>query len=115
MLASSEREDDGTVAMRSTGPRVCGPTCTCDAAVHGPLLLSVTEVADSLRIHRTTVYDLLATGELRSTTLGRRRLIPRAALEEFVALLERLAKREADENRAVSRRFGGFDDSSRES
>jgi excisionase family DNA binding protein len=86
------------------------PSCTCDGAVHGPLLLSVTEVADLLGIHRATVYDLLATGQLRSTTLGRRRLIPRAAVEEFVALLERRAEREAAENRAVSERSGGFDD-----
>src|SRR4051812_13989836 len=101
--------------MRSTRTRVCALGCTCNGAVHDALLLSVAEVADLLRIHRTTVYELLATGELRSTTLGRRRLIPRVAVEEFVALLDRRAEREATENRAVAERSGDFDGSSRES
>ena len=79
------------------------------------MLLSVTEVADLLRIHRTTVYDLLATGELRSTTLGRRRLIPRAAVEEFVALLDSRAEREAAEYRALTGQTDCLDGSARES
>jgi excisionase family DNA binding protein len=77
-------------------------------------MLSVTEVAELLRIHRATVYDLLATGELRSTTLGRRRLIPRAALEEFVASMDRRAEREAAECRAMARRSGDLDGSARD-
>lgn len=97
--------------MKSTRQPACEPTCTCDGTVHGPLLLSVNEVAELLRIHRATVYDLLATGELRSTTLGRRRLIPRAALEEFVASLDRRAEREAAEYRVVAERYGDLDDS----
>jgi excisionase family DNA binding protein len=79
------------------------------------LLLSVPEVADLLRIHRTTVYDLLATGELRSTTLGRRRLIPRAAVEEFVDLLDSRAEREAAEYRALTGQTDCFDGSARDS
>ena len=97
--------------MTSTESLPCLPVCTCGGAAPHPLLLSVTEVAELLRIHRATVYDLLATGQLRSTTLGRRRLIPRAALEEFVALLDRRAEREAAEQRAVAGRFGGLDGS----
>lgn len=99
-------------------------TCAGGASPH-PLLLSVNEAAELLgihladevspllspdsvngaaellRIHRTTVYDLLATGQLRSTPLGRRRLIPRVALEAFVAALDQRAEREAAEQRAV--------------
>jgi excisionase family DNA binding protein len=78
-------------------------------------MLSVTEVADLLGIHRATVYDLLATGELRSTTLGRRRLIPRAAVEEFVALLDSRAEREAAEYRAVTGHTDSLDSSAHES
>lgn len=33
-------------------------------------LLSVIEVADRLRVHRSTVYDLIARGELRCVDLG---------------------------------------------
>jgi excisionase family DNA binding protein len=101
--------------MTSTDSSACGPACTCNGLTHGSLLLSVTEVAELLRIHRATVYDLLATGELRSTTLGRRRLIPRAALDEFVASLDRRAEREAAEYRAVAQRSGGMDGSARDS
>jgi len=38
-----------------------------------------------LRISRTAVFGLLASGDLRSITIGRRRRIPRQALDEYVA------------------------------
>ena len=100
--------------MNPTDVVASRPPCSCDGVVHGPLLLSVADVAQLLRIHRATVYDLLARGELRSTTLGRRRLIPRAALDEFVASLDRRAEREAAEHRAVARKSGGLDGSARD-
>jgi excisionase family DNA binding protein len=53
---------------------------------------SIQEVADRLGIHRTTVYDLIATGRLGSVKLGSRRLIPRAAV---LALLEPADERDA--------------------
>jgi excisionase family DNA binding protein len=65
----------------------------------------VNETAALLGIHRATVYDLLASGKLRSTTLGRRRVIPRAAVEAFVAMLDQRAKHEAEEQRAVAERL----------
>ena len=99
----------------STDPTTSGPAHLRDVETHRPLLLSVAEVAMLLGVHRSTVYDLLAAGELRSTTLGRRRLIPRAALEEFVARLDRRAEREAAEHRAVSRTAGNLDASARDS
>ncbi len=64
------------------------------------LLLSVNETAALLGIHRATVYDLLASGQLRSTTLGRRRVIPRAAVEAFVAMLDQRAEQEAERQRS---------------
>ena len=48
-------------------------------------LLSVDEVAEALNLGRSAVYLELAAGRIRSIKVGRRRLIPAAALAEFVA------------------------------
>lgn len=42
-----------------------------------------------LGIARSTLYQLMATGEISSIKVGKRRLIPRRALEQFVARKER--------------------------
>ena len=44
---------------------------------------SVPEAASVMGIGRSTVYQLVQSGELRSIQLGRRRLIPLSALEEL--------------------------------
>jgi excisionase family DNA binding protein len=36
---------------------------------------------------RTTYYELLASGELQSVKIGRRRFVPRESLEQYVARL----------------------------
>lgn len=52
------------------------------------LLLSIDEAAAALSIDRSNLYKLLNRGELRSVVVGkRRRLIPVAALEEYVDAL----------------------------
>ena len=48
-------------------------------------LLSVIETARELGISRSLAYELLASGALRSAKIGRRRLIPHEAVEEFIA------------------------------
>jgi excisionase family DNA binding protein len=53
-----------------------------------PLNLDVTEAAYKIGCSRSTVYELMAAGELASFKLGRRRLVPYASC---VALSERLA------------------------
>lgn len=53
------------------------------------ILLSVEQVARELNVHRATVYDLLAKGQLASVKIGRRRLVARRTLEDFVDSLER--------------------------
>jgi len=58
----------------------------------GPLLLSVREAARALGIGRDSCYALVRQGRLRSVSLGRRALIPRAELERFC---ERELEREA--------------------
>ncbi|MBE2997247.1 helix-turn-helix domain-containing protein [Nocardiopsis sp. HNM0947] len=45
---------------------------------------SVDEAAQALSLGRTTVKQLIATGDLPSVRVGRRRLIPRSALETYV-------------------------------
>lgn len=56
-----------------------------------PLLLTVREAADALRMSTSRVYDLMRTRQLRSCKVGRARLIPANALREFVDQLTREA------------------------
>ncbi|HEX6969658.1 MAG TPA: helix-turn-helix domain-containing protein [Micromonosporaceae bacterium] len=53
-----------------------------------PRCLRVEEAARLLNIGRSTAYDLIRSGRLRSVKIGRRRLIPRDALESLLASLE---------------------------
>ena len=48
-------------------------------------LLTAEETAQALRISRTSVYELIRTGQLASVRIGRRRRIPVAAVEQYVA------------------------------
>jgi excisionase family DNA binding protein len=53
-----------------------------------PVTVSVEEAAMLLGIGRTVAYRLVLASELRSVKIGRRRLVVRASIEEFVARLE---------------------------
>jgi excisionase family DNA binding protein len=53
-----------------------------------PRLNPVEIVMGRLGLGRSTVFALLASGQLRSVKVGRRRLIPEAAIVEFIANLE---------------------------
>jgi excisionase family DNA binding protein len=57
------------------------------------ILVRPEEAARMLRVSRTEMFRLLDSGEIRSLLIGRRRRIPVAALDEFVA--SRLAATEA--------------------
>ncbi len=57
-------------------------------------LYRVTEAMAALSLSRSVVYELLRSGRLRSVREGRTRLVPAAAIAEYVALLEREAERE---------------------
>ena len=48
------------------------------------LAFSVEEVAGLLSLGRSTVFELVRTGELGSIKLGHRRLITQADLDEFL-------------------------------
>jgi excisionase family DNA binding protein len=50
-------------------------------------LLSIIRVAEALGISRSKAYDLMADGQLKFVKIGRRRLVPREAIDEFVRSL----------------------------
>ena len=52
-----------------------------------PLLLSVEQAASAIGLSRTVFYDRMMRGKITSVKEGRRRLIPRSALEAYVARL----------------------------
>jgi excisionase family DNA binding protein len=52
-----------------------------------PLVLTIDEAAERLRIRRTLMYALVRSGEVESVLIGRRRRIPIDALGEFVRSL----------------------------
>lgn len=54
--------------------------------LHGPgqILYSVEEAAELLGIGRTFTFHLLATGEIESLKIGRRRKIPRDAIDGYI-------------------------------
>jgi excisionase family DNA binding protein len=53
-----------------------------------PDLLTVPEAAARLRISKWMLYNLIRSRRLRSVKIGDRRLIPVAAVRDFVAALE---------------------------
>lgn len=50
-----------------------------------PAFLTVSEVAAQLRISRTTVYELMASGKLGSAKFGRTRRIATADLDRYIS------------------------------
>lgn len=48
------------------------------------LLVTVEEAAHLLGVGRTTMFELIGRGDVKSIRLGRRRLIARKSLESFV-------------------------------
>jgi excisionase family DNA binding protein len=52
-----------------------------------PLLYRVDEAAAALRLSRSSVYELIRSGQLRTVKQGRRRLVPVTALAEYIASL----------------------------
>jgi excisionase family DNA binding protein len=53
------------------------------------VLLTAEEAGQLLSLGRTKVYELMATGELESVTVGRARRVPADALSRFVRFLEK--------------------------
>ena len=55
-----------------------------DQHLSTPLLVRVEEAARILSLGRSKIYELLASGELPSVTIGTARRIPLAALQTWV-------------------------------
>jgi excisionase family DNA binding protein len=51
-------------------------------------LNNVEQAMGRLGVGRSTVFDLIASGQLRSVKVGRRRLIPEQAIRDFIAQLD---------------------------
>ena len=49
------------------------------------ILLTINEACETLKLGRTALYALLQREVIESIHIGRRRLVPREALEVFVA------------------------------
>jgi excisionase family DNA binding protein len=75
------------VTMSNSGNQ---PSHFVDTGCDGPLLLSAEQVAALLGVHRSTVFELIGKGDLLSITIGRRRLISRQAVDQFIADREAL-------------------------
>ncbi|WP_445168254.1 helix-turn-helix domain-containing protein [Mycolicibacterium sp. Dal123E01] len=53
-----------------------------------PQLHTVETVQERLKVGRSTVFDLIASGDLRSVKIGRRRLVSESALNAFIARID---------------------------
>lgn len=62
-------------------------TAGTDKAIE-PLAFSVSDASKALGLGTTKLYEEIGAGRLRTVTVGTRRLVTRAALDEYVALLE---------------------------
>ena len=47
------------------------------------LLVSITDSADALSIGRTSIYELIRSGQLETRKIGRRRLVTAESLERL--------------------------------
>jgi excisionase family DNA binding protein len=61
---------------------------TVQVDTSAPLLVPVEEAARLLGLGRTQTYGLISSKELRSVKVGRRRLVSRRHVEDFVRRLE---------------------------
>jgi excisionase family DNA binding protein len=65
-----------------------GVTFEVETAPVAKRLLTVTETARALSIGRSTLYGRIKAGDIRTCTIGDRRLVSVEALDEYVHALE---------------------------
>lgn len=81
--------------MTTTDPPA--PRDALDSAPGAPrefprYLYKISEATVLLSMSRSALYEQIRSGRLRSVRQGRARLVPAAAIREYVALLEREAR-----------------------
>ena len=54
-----------------------------------PRLLAIKQAIFEMGISRTAIYELINAGMLKTVKIGRRRLVPIEAIEEFIAGLRK--------------------------
>ena len=59
--------------------------------MHEKISFRPDEAAQVTGIRRTKIYELIASGQLRSVKIGKARLIPREALEELLTAQDQAA------------------------
>ncbi len=64
------------------------PGRTTAAQLPGRQLYKVTDAMVVLSMSRSVIYEQIRSGRLRSVTQGRARLIPAAAIADYIGLLE---------------------------
>ncbi len=62
------------------------PAIPAPPPISEPLLLTTAQAAERLGISRSLLYELLATGDIESMTIGRLRRIPADALTTYIQL-----------------------------
>lgn len=72
-----------------TGEPTSTPAEVTELKVPELQLYTIEEAMTMLRLGRTTIFDQLRNGRLRSVREGRARRIPAKAIAEYIALLER--------------------------
>ena len=72
-------------AVQESSEGVTTVETTPERTEAGRLLLRPEEVARALGVGRTTVFELIRAGELRSVKIGKSRRIPTEAVREYVA------------------------------
>jgi excisionase family DNA binding protein len=65
--------------------------------LRGPALYKIDDTCAALALGRTKVYELIATGELVSVKLGRRRVVPANAIADYTARLIEAYETEREE------------------
>ena len=55
----------------------------------GPLLLTIDQVAELLNLGRTKTYEIVMSKSLESIKVGRRRLVPRDSVDDYVSKIRR--------------------------
>lgn len=60
-----------------------------DPKISMPRLLSIKQVMHELGIGRTSVYELINVGTLKTVKIRRRRLVTAEAIDEFIAGLSK--------------------------